>query len=145
MAYRFPLAAVLRLREINEQREERLLGQIHAQIKQWRATLASLQSELARTQSECESALRGGISAAHLQDAQAMQRSIEERQKFAEGQIVQFTQLRDKQIEVYRSAHQAREVLSTMERDQKAAFSAALARQSQKVLDDTFLARRARR
>ncbi len=145
MAFRFPLAAVLRLREIHEQREERLLTQILTQMNQARETIVSLDEQIAGAAIAREAALRERMSVAELHAAYGMEALLKERRAFTEQQLAQFTVLRDKQIQVYQAAHRDREVLSKMWQQQKDAFAADLARREQKSLDDLFLSRRLRK
>ncbi len=145
MGFRFPLAAVLRLREIHEQREERLLSQILAQIVQAREAIAAIDVQLAQAAARRETELRGSLAAADLHAAYGLVAMLKERRQFNEEQLAQFEQLRDKQIKVYRAAHQARELLSNMRKQQRESYLAEQNRQQQKVLDDTFIARMLRR
>ncbi len=144
MAFRFSLAAVLRLREIHEQREERLLAQILAQVAQARETLASLDVQIAEAAVRRETDLLQRTPAAELHAAYGMSALLKERRQFTADQLAQFEQLRDKQIKTYQAAHQAREVLSTMREKQRDSFLAEQARHQQKALDDMFIARRLR-
>jgi flagellar FliJ protein len=144
MAYRFPLAAVLRLREINEQREERLLTQILAQVTQAREAIAALDLQIAEAAARRETELLERTPAAQLHAAYGMSALLKERKQFTVDQLAQFEQLRDKQIKTYQAAHQAREVLSTMRKKQRDSFLAEQARHQQKALDDMFIARRMR-
>lgn len=144
MAFRFPLAAVLRLREINEEREERLLTQILAQVTQTREALASLDRQMVEAAARRESELLQCIPAAQLHSAYGMSALLKERRQFTAEQLAQFEQLRDKQIKTYQAAHQARELLSTMRQKQRDSFIAEQARHQQKALDDMFIARRLR-
>jgi flagellar export protein FliJ len=145
MAYRFPLAAVLRLREIHEQREERLLTQILAQVTQAREAIVSLDRQIAEASARRETELLQRTPAAQLHAAYGMSALLKERKQFTADQLAQFEQLRDKQIKTYQAAHQAREVLSTMRQKQRDSFIAEQARHQQKALDDMFIARRLRR
>ena len=145
MAFRFPLAAVLRLREIHEQREERLLTQILTQLNQAQDTIVSLGEQIAAAATTRERALGARMSVAELHAAYGMEALLKERRAFTEQQLAQFTALRDKQILVYQAAHRDREVLSRMRQQQQQAFASSLARQEQKSLDDLFLSRRLRK
>jgi hypothetical protein len=77
MAFRFPLASVLRLREIHEQREERLLTQILAQITQTREAIADTNLEITTSAAGREKALLdSAMSAAEIQASYGMAASF---------------------------------------------------------------------
>jgi flagellar FliJ protein len=144
VSFRFSLAAVLRLREINEQREERLLSQILAQVAKTRENLLLVQGQIVEAASNREIALAACVSAAELQAAYGLSAMLEEHRLFTEEQLLKFEGLRDKQIKTYQSAHQGRELLSGMRQEQRESYEIDRGREQQKALDDMFIARRLR-
>ncbi len=145
MGFRFPLAAVLRLREIHEQREERLLSQILVQIAQAREAILAIDVEMVASAATREAQLLGRMSAAELHGAYGLAAMLKERRHFHEQQLGRFEALQEKQIKIYRAAHQDRELLSSMREEQQEAYLAEQGRQQQKSLDDLFIARRMHR
>ncbi len=141
MAFRFSLAAVLRLREIHEQREERLLTRILAQVTQTREAISNLDLQLAQAASRREAELRRRMTAIELHVAYGLSAMLKESKQLREQQLVQFEQQRDKQIAVYRRAHQGRELLTNMRQEQQEEFLTEQGRKEQKALDDLFIAR----
>ncbi|HEY0785278.1 MAG TPA: flagellar FliJ family protein [Acidobacteriaceae bacterium] len=145
MAFRFSLAAVLRLREIDEQREERLLTQILAQLAQTRMALESVERQLGEAARQRETSLQASTGAAELQSCYALAAALRERRQRTVEELASVGRRREEQMRVYQAAHQAHEVLRTMEAEQRAGYTAEQARREQKIQDDTFLARRGRR
>jgi flagellar export protein FliJ len=143
MAFRFSLATLLKLREIAEQREERLLGQIQGQIvqaRQFLVDLAAQREELFRIR---EQALQQSTSAVDLLHSYEQVRNVERLEQSGREQIVKLETLRDQQMKIYQAAHRKAEVLTEMRSDQKEMFYKELTKKEQGVMDDNFSSRRA--
>ena len=143
MAFRFSLATLLKLREIAEQREERLLGQIQGQIVQTRQSLADLAAQregLFRTREE---ALQQSTSAVDLLNSYEQVRGVERLEESGREQLAKLLTLRDQQMKIYQGAHQKAEVLTEMRSDQKELFYKELTKKEQSMMDDNFSSRRA--
>ena len=145
MAFRFPLATVMRLREIAEIREERLLGQILNQMAQCRRTLADLEIRQKHLLEQREGALQAKTSAAELHISHRQVRAVEGQQKTARAQLSSLELLRCEQVKIYEKAHRNHELLSTMREQQREIFDREQTRQEQSVMDDTFSSRRSLR
>ncbi len=142
MAFRFSLATVMRMREIAEQREERLLGQILARINLNRQTLSELgarREELLRAR---EALLKLTTSAAELLVFQGQLQAVEELQLEGAQQLGKLTVLRDQQMKVYERAHRDRELLAGLRQDQFEHFTRRQNLQEQRMMDDNFSSRR---
>jgi flagellar export protein FliJ len=144
MGFQFSLATVLRLREIAEEREERLLGQILQQIAQCRQMIADLQGQRTKLAAIRENKLKELISAADLQITDGEMRLVESRQASREEQLMKLEEMRLQQVKVYELAHQARELLSGMREEQLEAFRRERTRLEQNAMDDNFISRRKR-
>ncbi len=145
MAFQFPLATVLRLREIAEEREERLLSQILGQIAQAQQTLADLSAQRALLICARESELQQRVSAAELHFSNAQIVLVEERQKKALEQLDKLETLRLQQVKIYEEAHRKRELLAGMRDEHLEHFRTEQSRREQNMLDDNFAARKSRR
>jgi flagellar export protein FliJ len=145
MAFHFPLGTLLRLKEIAEEREERLLGQILSQLAKAKATLADLQGQHTESIRRREAELQRIISATELHVFYGEMRALEERQQHIQDQIQKLEMLRGQQMKAYETAHQARELLSNMREEQLDKFRYEQARREQNTQDDNFSSRRARR
>jgi len=142
MAYRFPLATLLRLREIAEQREERLLGQIHNQIAESRQTLADLASQRQAVIQQREQALLRLTSGFDLMDSYAQVRVIEGLEDKGREHLAKLSVLRDQQMKIYEAAHRDAELLLDIREDRKNEFQRQREKQEQSALDDNFSSRR---
>jgi flagellar export protein FliJ len=142
MAFKFTLSTVLRLREIAEEREERLLGQILSQISQNRQTLSELQAKYALLIQRRESELSRQMSAAELQIFYGQMRTVEDLLVKSKEQLVKLEIHRQQQMKVYENAHRNKELLTSMREDQQSIFRREQTRQEQKRMDDNFSARR---
>lgn len=141
MAFRFPLATLLRLREIAEQREERLLGQIQNQIAQSRLTLEEIARRRKNILNQREQALNEKTSGVGVADFYGQSKALERVEMQTRDQLAKLIVLRDQQSRIYQVASRSREVLSGMRDDQKAAFCKDQTKLEQKALDDSFSSR----
>lgn len=144
MAFRFNLATVLRLREIAEEREERLLGQIHFQIGQAQQNLVEISAKRDEILRERQLRLEGKMSAAMLQSSYGRVIAIDLAEKQMKEKLAKLESLRMQQMLAYKNAHRNRELLSEMREEQKKSFNAERTLREQKAMDDNFVARMAR-
>ena len=144
MAFQFSLAAVLRMRQIAEEREEQTLTSILNEIAQAAHAIERLDTQIARSRNMRENEVGTRIVANELQSSYGRLRELEEARNHFEEQVRGFERLRDQQMKIYQAAHGARLLLSEMRSDQRDLYDVARARQAQKTLDDLFLARRKR-
>ena len=144
MAFRFTLATVLRLREIAEEREERLLGKILLQIAQKRQNIADIAARRKQLIESRQGELEATTSAAMLQSSYGQLAALDLARKQAEEELTKFELLRDKQMQIYSTAHNNRELLADMRTEQRAKHQEGLDLQNQKAMDDNFNARRER-
>ena len=144
MAFRFTLATVLRLREIAEEREERLLGKILQQIRLLQDNLASIEVRREEIKQEREADLRARTSAAQLQSFYGHLAALELAKQQGQEHLTKLEALRAQQMKLYATAHRNRELLADMRETQREQFLAARALQEQKTMDDNFVSRRSR-
>lgn len=142
MAYRFPLATLLRLREIAEQREERLLGEIQNQITQGDNTLADLARQRDGVIRLREQALTQRMPGVELINSYEHLQLIETLEASAKKHLAKLTVLREQQLGVYQAANQSTEILREIRDTQRGEFHKQQAKQEQSVLDDNFCSRR---
>jgi flagellar export protein FliJ len=145
MAFKFSLATVLRLREIAEGREERLLMQIRQQMAQSQQELADLDARCTSVIAQRESELQGQIPATELQDSYLQISTLEERKKIVREHLMKLETLRVQQMKVYETAHRNREVIEQIREEKLELFQREQVRQEQHVMDDNFASRKARR
>jgi flagellar export protein FliJ len=142
MAFRFSLATVLRLREIAEEREERLLGQILKQIVQAKQAIADLEAHRSNLIRQREADLQNQMSAAELHVSYAQLRALEDKQKQAAEQLTKLETLRVQQLKIYEAAHRNRELLTGMREEQLESHRLEQTKLEQSIMDDNFISRR---
>jgi flagellar export protein FliJ len=144
MAFRFPLATVLQLRESIEEREERALQKIQAEIVLVENQIEALTARIANAHRERERALLQPMPAAHLHAMLGDAHAAAEKRKALLDALRILDQQRDQQMQVYQAAHRDRETLTNMSDEQRELYEQEQARTQQKNLDDIFIARRQR-
>jgi flagellar export protein FliJ len=141
MANRFPLGAVLRIRQHKEETEERALLALHLQRQQVETTLGRVREQLSLWDEDRQREVGSTTMAATRQSSYARLALLRE----AELQLL--TQLRDlrersaKQQESYLCARRNREVLTDLEQHQRQAWLKELDRREQHRVEDLFLGR----
>lgn len=144
MAFEFSLATVLRVRDIVEQREERLLQRIQQQIAQTSQALAETNADISRWN------VRGTTELFSLsvgRDFQASYAALQQLKLSREellGQLEKLKQLREIQLTVYRASRCEREMLTDMRDKKRAVYNSGMTRRAQSTLDDNFVARQRR-
>ena len=144
MPFKFPLATVLRVREIVEKREERALQAIQLEMAQVLRKVEELSAEITQRQTAREVALRQPIPAAQLQMLLWTTQAAVEKKDALLRHLQTLEKRRDQQMTLYKVAHRNRETLTEMADKQRSAFELEEARLLQKSLDDLFIARRHR-
>ena len=144
MAFHFALGTVLRVRDIVEAKEERVLQTILFEISKTRDALARVQKEIeaaviSRNAGALDRSLALELHASYGELNQLRARSEE----LAE-QIRKFEILRDKQVIIFEQARRNREMLTDMRAKKLNAYESDIARGEQKIMDDNFIARRGR-
>ena len=141
MPFRFPLAAVLRLREELEKREERTL-------EQRRETLSILRQQLAEA-SQCragyadqryELLLRGAFGD-DLHYAITQEKSLLRLEEQLRQAIVEADRLYQEQLQVYLHARQKRKLLDELRQTRHHAYQEEMNRQQQRRIDEIVIAR----
>ena len=144
MAFRFPLAAVLRVREIVEKREERALQKVQLEMSRILRQIEELNALMVNAHGEWETALQQTIPAGHLHTMMWEIQAAEEKKKILLHHLQVLEEQRDKQMKVYQVAHRDREMITDIFEQQSDAHKQEQARTQQKTLDDIFIARRPR-
>jgi flagellar export protein FliJ len=141
MAFRFKLDAVLRFRESVERTEEAVLHRIVREIAEAQLELERIDLRQAQLREQRERDLAQTLPAVHLLEIVEQEQQLNQ---IADGIRTRLQQLdiqRIRQMTVYRSAHQDRQVLSELREQQQRSYGVEQRRQEQKMLDDMFLSR----
>jgi flagellar FliJ protein len=145
MAFRFPLASVLRFRQSMEQQEELELRKLQLEVASVRRSIEQAIMEIAIAQQARETALKHPLQAAHLQAMlHAVDGAIERKNKLL-ATLQKLEEKRNEQMRRYQEAHRGRQMLADLESHQQDEYELQQVRAQQKVLDDLFGARHQRR
>lgn len=144
MAFQFKLAAVLRVRESIERREESALQRVQLEMAIVLSQIEKLKARITCAHDTREQALERSITACdlHLMISDAQAAEAKKNTLLAELQAL--TLRRNQQLQVYHAAHRAHEMLTGMRDKQHEAYDREVALRLQKYLDDIFIARRQR-
>ena len=144
MPFRFPLQAVLRLRESFERRERQRLEAITRELV--KAQQQREQAKLARANSlvQLQKKLQQGITAAEMQFELASDRARVRQIASSNDRVSMLEDLRRRQLEVFRKAQQQRKILENLRDRQLAAYRLVQSRREQQRTDDRYLIAQAR-
>ena len=140
MPYRFPLAAVLRIRSLAVEREEQALARVHAELASLRAALTQTEKDLRESASLRERAFAASaLPAMHLHGLYHAATAYRLRRDALTEQIAQAEQRRAAQVARYNEAYRERETLVSLHSKGKAAHLQAQAKREAKAADEAFL------
>jgi flagellar export protein FliJ len=145
MSFRFPLAAVLLVRENAEKREERALKKIQLELARVSRQLEELDAEIVKARDAREQALQKPIPAFQLQTFEQQTQDAAEKKKALVNQLQILRQELIQQMTLYQACHRDREALTNMLEKQREAYEQEQNREQQKQLDDMFMGRRHRK
>jgi flagellar export protein FliJ len=145
MPFRFPLAAILRVREIIEEREEAKLQKILFDISRMLKDLERTDAQLVETDASRQADLLKPCIGLQVHASYGGVKELNHHGKELAAQIQQLEQLRDGQVIVYDAARRDREMLTDMRDKKRTAYDSDISKREQKVLDDNYIARRGRR
>jgi flagellar export protein FliJ len=141
MPFRFRLDAVLRFRESVERTEEAALHRIVREIAEAQFELQQVDLKQADIREQRERELAQKLPAVQLLEIAEREQQLGQVADRLRSQLQQLDLQRVKQMAVYQSAHQDRQVLSELREQQQRSYGMDQRRQEQKMLDDMFLAR----
>ncbi len=142
MPFRFSLAAVLRIREGIEEREERALETIQIEIAKTLHAIDDIDRQHVEEAQDRERLLSAKALAANVQLTVFAQEELRERRKALQKQLQKLIAERELQLKKYEEAHRNREMLTGIRQRQREQYDVEFARRQQKILDDVFLNRR---
>ena len=138
MAFRFPLATVLRYRESVEKREELALQKVQLEIAVALRLVEELSEQIARASEACESKLRRTINANEMQVMLCEVNTAAAAKQSLMRKIQILEQTRAEQLRRYHAAYNGRQMLSDMHSKQQIEYEQEQSRSQQKSLDDIF-------
>ena len=144
MSFQFPLAAVLRYRESIEQREYYALERTQQEIARVEERIRQVQEDCSKATRERATELTRGIRAAHVQFAYEYQMALEQQRDLLLALLKELKMKWRQQLASYDVARRNRETLEKLREKQLDAYNREQGKREQAVMDDIFLARRAR-
>ena len=144
MAFRFPLATVLRVKESIEKREERALQRIQLEMARVARKIEEIDEGIAKARREREQTMQQTMPAGQLQTMLWEAQSALESRKALVQALQTLEHQRDKQVKIYQAAHREHETLINLKREKRELYDLDQTRAQQKYLDDIFMARRHR-
>ena len=144
MAFKFPLATVLRVRGIIEEREEGILQRILFDISKIFDDLERIDTQIAESDASRHADVFKPCIGLQVHASYGEVKELKQRRKDLASQIQKLEQARDGQLIVYEAARRDREMLTDMREKKRTAYDADMSRREQKTLDDNYNARRGR-
>jgi len=141
MAFKFTLAAVLRLRESIEARELQVLEQTQYEIAHTVHLLETLRDQDVAQHAIRERELGSGTPGAHLCVLEEAKRLLRQQRRSLEELLVKLQVRREQLLASYEAARRGRKVLSELRERQREAYELQAERARQQVADDMFLMR----
>jgi flagellar FliJ protein len=142
MAFRFPLATVLRVRESLEKREERALQRIQLEMARVARRMEDLTEAMTQAYGARNQALQQAIPAGQLHTMLWEAQAAVEAKNALRITLQGLEEQRLKQMKVYLAAHREHETMINLFNEQRNAYEVEQTRAQQKYLDDIFIARR---
>jgi flagellar FliJ protein len=144
MGFQFSLNAVLRVRGILEEQEERMLQKILHGILRAREALAQIEARVSELDAtRCANCFKPVIGH-DIHAAYGELKELKQKRNNIQDKLKKLEELRDKQLIVYSKARQNREVLDAMCEEKRKAYELDMNHIEQKSLDDIFVSRRER-
>jgi flagellar export protein FliJ len=142
MAFRFPLATVLRVRESLEKREERALQRIQLEMARVARRMEDLTEAMTQAYGARNQALQQALPAGQLHTMLWEAQAAVEAKNALRITLQGLEEQRLKQMKVYLAAHREHETMINLFNEQRNAYEVEQTRAQQKYLDDIFIARR---
>lgn len=144
MPFQFSLATVLRIREILEEQEERMLQKILFEIAQTIEAIERIDAELVEQDAARCAEIHKSVVGYDVHASYGQVQQLKQLRKDLEAKAEKLEELRDRQVKIYETARRNREMLTDMRAEKRNAYEVEVSKGEQKVLDDNFIARRGR-
>jgi len=143
MPFRFPLQAVLHLRESVERQQQLELAAANQQVAGVSRLLEQVDRSIFDCQQESLRMLEFGTSAAALRFALELESGLRAKQTNLQQELARVTLLRDQQQQAFQRCRRERQTLETLRERQWLEYRRDQDRREQKRLDALFLSRQA--
>lgn len=141
MAFRFTLEQVLRVRLSLERREELALQRTELEVARVRRRIEEQTEAIAAVNRRRHEALKKPMQAYLLQGMDAEINAAIDARKRALEDLKVAMERRDAQLKMYQMAHNGRQMLTDLEKQQRTEYDLEEMKAQQKKLDDLFAAR----
>ena len=141
MAYKFPLATVLRVKLSLEKVEELALQKILVEMSQVRHQIEMLTTDIARARQLLDEAMQQVIPAVEIESTTNRINLAVHRKGELLNLLAELNQKREVQTRKYHAAHRSSRVLSDLQVRQLDIYEQERARAEQKFIDEIFGAR----
>ena len=144
MSYQFPLDAVLRIRGIVEEKEERMLQKILFEITQTLESIERTNARIAGSDATRRADVFKSFVGHNIHASYEEVLALKQARKELEEKLQKLEQLRDRQLVVYRGARRNREMLTNICAEKRDAYELEMSKREQRAVDDNHMARRER-
>lgn len=142
MPFRFPLQALLHLRQSIEHQQELRLRAANQQVARVRHALAQLDGCIGHTHTLSSQYLASGTTGAELSFLQTTEGLLHAQRQEVEHELTRCLHVRDQQERVFRQARRERETFESLRSQQLRDYQRDQARHQQRQVDDVFLMRK---
>ena len=142
MAFRFPLAGLLRLRQSQERQQEFLLHEANAHLAEVGRAMAEVELAAAELKASNASGLKAGIFAAELQFDRLRLTLLAKQRNQLERELTQAQDVCAQRRQALRHARGQREIVETLRDRQLLAYKQLREKQGQQQVEELFLLRR---
>lgn len=143
MAFRFPLQALLHLRQSLEHQQELRLKAANQQVARIRHAIEQVDIQVSRVRRLATRELASGTTSAELRFTAEIERALQSQRHHCEDQLSLALNLRNQQQLIFQQARRERETFESLRNQQLLEYEREAARKQQRQLDDLFLLRRA--
>jgi flagellar export protein FliJ len=141
MAFRFPLEAVLHLRQSLEHQQELRLRAANQQVAKARHSIEQIDTHLKHVRASQSQRLVAGTTSAELLFNFSCESALLERRHPMQRELQRVQSLRDEQQRLFQRARRARETFESLRDRQLREYEREAARKEQRQLDELFLVR----
>jgi flagellar FliJ protein len=145
MAFRFPLAPLLRLRQSIQRQRTLQLQDANLKVSRAQEGVTQLERFLVTSARADGNNLKAGRAAAELQFATILRENLQRYRQELQSEVSKLELLRQKALGEYHQAHREREILESMRARQLREYQQDQSRRQQAELDASYLLQRWRR
>ena|ERR1700758_1110356 len=141
MAFRFPLQAVLHLRQSIEHQQELRLSAANQLVARINLLIEQVDRCILESQQQSLRELESGTSAAEIRFALEMESHLLARRRYLDQELTRLTRFRDQQQQLFHQARRERETFAVLREHELREYQRNQSRREQRLLDELFLSR----